>query len=153
MTSPPPGPLFEAVGSKPTDVAHETDTPWENRYLLDPKRTWCGRVVYKRHHHIFTPKDLARVASKVQPTPETVKDLSWLERLLRFTFKLIFKIVPVPGWLEPFERPFIDWYVGVVNDGFSPGDYGTMVHDRTVTLLRECATILEDVVVDLVQEE
>lgn len=98
--------------------------PWENRHSLEPLRTYCGKVVHKRKKHFFNFQDANRIIEKLgfvydPEDPTAIVPRSFAGRLIAWVWRLIFDIAPVPGVLVPYETPFIQWYVNILEDCYS----------------------------------
>jgi len=133
--------------------------PWSMRAHIEPKKTYSGKIVYKRKPHFFTISDANRILSRLEKDDIIQEDkpirFEWLEALLRGVFRAIFLIVPIPGVLKPFEQPFVDWYVGVTMDGFqfmTYNEYSRSVKLRTKQLFERCAGIFGDTVIDFMKQ-
>jgi len=91
--------------------------PWHFRDRLNPRRTYCGRVVYERKKHAFTVKDLLRISDKVE-NPYLIgeeKPFNWGEWFLKL-LRNLWRIFTGATFMfpdVPFESiaEFLTWYV------------------------------------------
>ena len=49
------------------DSRQHSYLPWHWRSRVNPPRTWCGRIVYKRKPRPYSLKDVQRITNKVSP--------------------------------------------------------------------------------------
>jgi len=87
--------------------AHEKK-PWSNRYLVDPKRTYSGRVVYDTPRHYFRPRDAERIIrAVVDETPFREDQGGWLQALMEsiqnVTIYLLEKVLGVLPFLDQID--------------------------------------------------
>lgn len=64
------------------DYGERKSEPWTYRARVVPLRTYCGRVVHRRHKHFFRAQDAARIMSKLEPAPTDEGDI-WARRTIQ----------------------------------------------------------------------
>lgn len=98
--------MAEPWGADPEDK----QIPWGNRRYFEPKRTYSGKVIYKRKPHLFTTKDAERIIDKINWGGQTgnTDDLKKFLQLLKdLSLKMLEKIL----WFldEDQVRGLYDW--------------------------------------------
>lgn len=121
--------------------------PWHYRHSLEPLRTYCGYIKYVRKKHLFTLTDAQRILDKltydVSKDPTREKPKTFIQKVISWVWRAIFSIAPVPGFLVPFEEPFITWYVSVMDDCNYP-DFTTRAAEHTELFGDRVLSILAD---------
>jgi len=101
------------------DYGEQKSEPWTYRARLVPLRTYCGRVVHRRHRHYFTVRDAARILEKLEPPPDTDGQnwaLSIIATLRMATLAMLQRIL---FFLPPgVIGELYDWGIGILDNLF-----------------------------------
>lgn len=117
--------------------------PWHYRNRVYPERTYCGRVVYNKDKHFFTITDLERIARKIDPPVETVKDAA--SKWKKF-FKDAFHLFAGTAWPNIFDMPetFGEYMAYALNNTVDVlSDPIGALRRRTITLIQDLADIFD----------
>jgi len=108
--------MGDAVLSQAGDYGEERSEPWTYRERIVPLRTYCGRIVHRRHKHYFTVKDATRILDKLVP-PESADGSMWAQQVIELlrgaTLRMLDTLLP---FLESWQiQGIYDWSVGLID--------------------------------------
>lgn len=104
--------------------------PWDNRDTIKPRRTYSGKITYKRQKHYFDEKDVVRILKKVEGT-WNVRDVSTnaIELLVSTIFAFMMEALRRLEWIDPwgittklqmYLQRFIMEIIGMTSLPFQP---------------------------------
>lgn len=98
------------------DYGEERSEPWTYRSRVMPARTWCGRVVHRRHTHFFTAADAARIMAKLQPSPKDDGE-TWARTVIKIlkmaTIVMLERILFFLS--DEFVNDLYEWGIGILD--------------------------------------
>jgi len=92
---------------RPSDIDHRNKA-WSKRKRIEPQKTWCGDIRYKRRKHLFTEKDAERILSKIEK-PEELDTEKWKDNLLYF-LERIFTTIYGKVYFFLDEKDLAKWF-------------------------------------------
>ena len=102
------------------DYGERRSEPWTYRSRVVPLRTYCGRVVHRRHKHYFRPEDAARIMRKLEPSQNDDGE-TWAKKVINVlrlsTLAMLERILPFLP--DELISDLYDWGIGILDKLFS----------------------------------